>query len=683
MKKYAYTTHLSSSKKPVNPKPAFFEHFEARNPDNNWPISETSFESEFGFFEWNIQENEIKLCSYLSGILAFENNNTRQSLDAWNKLTHPADISQINLKFDKIQLKETPYVISESRKLCRDGQWRWFAVRGKFIEFDDQRRPVRSVGTCTDITKLKEARLTLQEMQFLFREIRQIKEYYQSNLSINKLCAEILKSFERLTYSSKSLLLFSSNSNKIPANIEFIDSNDPSLYNLNKDEAANLISNYEKRKFVNKILKDRAHLVQNSEMMSLLGIHLDLPFQQQGIIIIERAAPFDETILDFLEPLVGTVTNIISIKKLQANSSELDNMISFFIQQVPTPVAVFDVNMCYKFASDAWRKAFRFSETSYNIIGKSYYEINQNQPEEWRGHHQRALNGETINLEATKITGYLSSSYWAEGSVRPWYTLSGNVGGIIVHSTIVTERKQNERNLDITIKNLTHSNHSLEQFAHICSHDLKEPLRSISNFIQLLFNINSEHFNEESLLYVHHIINGLTRMDILIKDILLYSKVASKTVNKKIYLDLNDVVRESIETLDCSINEVEACFKVAKLPIVLGVPAQIRQLFVNLLGNALKFHSGKNVKIELFSKEKDLFWEIHIRDNGIGIDEAYHKEIFTIFKKLHSKNRYEGSGIGLSTCQKIVHEHLGDICVKSVPDGGSEFIFTLPKGKMK
>ncbi len=683
MKKYPHATHLSPSKNPINSKPAFFEQVGGKNTDINSLISETSFESEFGFFEWNIQENEIKLCSYLSSILAFKNNNTSQTLDAWNELTHPADITLINLKFDRIQLKETPYVISESRKLCRDGQWRWFAVRGKFIEFDDERRPIRSVGTCTDITKLKEARLTLQEMQILFSEIELIKKYSQSDISINKLCAEILKCFERLTNTTKSLLIFSSIRNKKDVKIEFINSNDPALYNLNKDEADNLISNREKREFVNKILNDRAHLVQNNGMISLLGIHLDLPFQQQGIIIIERSTPFDETILDFLEPLVGTVTNIISIKKLQENSCELDNMISFFIQQVPTPVAVFDINMCYKFASDAWRKAFRFSETSYNIIGRSHYEINQNQPKEWRDHHQRALNGEIIKFEATKITGYLPTPYWAEGSVRPWYTVSGNVGGIIIHSTIVTERKQNEKNLDITIKNLTHSNNSLEQFAHICSHDLKEPLRSVSNFIQLLVNSNSEHFNEESLLYVRHILSGLGRMDNLIKDILLYSKVARKTVNKQMYLDLNDVVRESIETLDCRINEVEACFKVAKLPIILGAPAQIKQLFLNLLGNALKFHSDKAVKIELFSEDKDLFWEIHVRDNGIGIDEAYHKEIFTIFKRLHSKNQYEGSGIGLSTCQKIIHEHLGDIYVKSVPNGGSEFIFTLPKGKMK
>ena len=311
----------------------------------------------------------------------------------------------------------------------------------------------------------------------------------------------------------------------------------------------------------------------------MLGIHLNLPFQQQGIIIIEGDEPFDETLPAFLEPLTGIVTNIISIKKLQANSSELDNILSFFIQQVPVCVAMFDTNMCYKFASDAWRKEFRFSETSYNIIGKSYYKVNPKQPKEWRNHHQSALSGETLKFEATKISDYLEYPYWTEDSILPWYALNGDIGGIIIHSNIVTERKKIEKNLDITVENLTRSNQSLERFAHICSHDLKEPLRSIANFIQLLFHINLDHFNKESLLYVQHILKGIDRMNILIKDILLYSKVASKVLNEQIYLDLNDIVTEIRETLDCSIKEVDAHFKIACLPTIFGSPTQIKQLF--------------------------------------------------------------------------------------------------------
>ncbi len=519
-------------------------------------------------------------------------------------------------------------------------------------------------------------------MQLLFSEIKRIKECYQSGLSIHELCAEILTSFENITYSPKFILIFSSIINSKEIKNAYINSNDPSLYNFSREDACTLMSNPEKLEFVNKILNIRTHSIQNTDKVSLLGIHLDLPFQQQGVIIIERDQPFDKTVIDLLEPLTGTVANIISIKKLQANSSELDNILSFFIQQLPVCVAIFDTNMCYKFASDAWRKEFRFSETSYNVIGKSYYKVNPKQPKEWQKHHQCALNGETLKFEATKINDYLEYPYWAEDSIHPWYTLNGDIGGIIIHSNIVTERKQIEKNLDVIVENLTLSNQSLERFAHICSHDLKEPLRSIANFVQLLFRTNSNQFNEESLLYIQHILKGIDRMNILIKDILLYSKVASKILNEKIYLDLNEIVTEIRETLDCSIKEVDARFKIACLPTIFGSPTQIRQLFLNLISNALKFHSDKPLMIEIFSVEKSSFWEIHMCDNGIGIHEEYKKEIFTMFKRLHSKNQYEGSGIGLSTCQKIIHEHLGEIHVKSIPKGGSEFIFTLPKSNI-
>ncbi|MES2252884.1 MAG: ATP-binding protein [Pseudomonadota bacterium] len=670
---------LSSSKKFIHSKPAFFEQANNIIPKNHQSEAEASLESQFGFFEWNIKEDKIKICPYLSQILAFKTTNSRQSYTAWKSITHPDDALQLKLALDEINLKKTSYIITESRKLCRDGKWRWFAVRGKFIDFDSEGDPVRSVGTCTDITELKEAGLTLQQMKHLFSEIKRIKECHQSGLSIYKLCSEILNSFERLTNSTKSMLIFSSTSNLNLMKHTLIKSNDPSLYNFSSEEASTLISNPEKLEFIHKMLNIRTNYIQNGDKISLLGIHLNFPFQQQGIIIIERAESFDEALLDFLEPLIGTVNNIISIKKMQENSSELDNILSFFIQQVPAPVAMFDTNMCYKFASNAWRKEFRFSETSPNIIGKSHYEINPRQPKEWREHHQRALKGETLMFDAVEIVDYLDEPFWAEGSVHPWYTLSEDIGGVIIYSNIATERKQIEKNLDITVENLTRSNQSLELFAHICSHDLKEPLRSISNFTQLLFNINSDQFNEESLLYVRYIVKGIERMNSLIKDILVYSKAASKTQPERLSLDLNDIINEIKETLDYSIKEVDACFKVAYLPAIFGSPTQIKQLFLNLISNSLKFHSDKPLIIELFAVEKTSFWEIHIRDNGIGIDEEYREDIFTIFKRLHSKNQYEGSGIGLSTCQKIVHEHLGEIHVKSIPEGGSEFIFTLPK----
>lgn len=639
----------------------------------------TPLRSQYGFFEWYIQDKRIRFCPHMAEIIAFETKDTTQTYEAWACLTHPDDVKQIELSVKRIKEGKTTYVISESRKLCRDGMWRWFSVRGKICDFDDDGKPIRAVGTCTDISKIKEAELQLEQTRVLFAENNRIKDCYKNELSLNELCAEILKSFATLTKSTNPLLIFSSVSNVKDKKIEFTNTNDPALYNLNKDDSQNLMSHPEKLKFVNKMLNAETHSIQNGEKTSFLGIIFDLPLQQKAIVIIEREEPFNDDLLNLLEPLIGSATHIISIKKLQANSSELDNILSFFIQQVPAPVAMFDTNMCYKFASDAWRKEFKKSETSYNIIGKSHYEVNPKQPAIWREHHQRALKGEILKFEPAEVVDYLDEPFWAEGAVHPWYALNGEIGGVIVYSNIVTERKENEKKLNTIVENLIRSNQALERFAHVCSHDLKEPLRSISNFIQLLFERNSEYFDEESLIYVRHTLKGIDRMNSLIKDILLYSKIAGQTASAKIPLDMNRILYDIKEIFSYKLSKIDACLNIAELPTILGEPTQIDQLFTNLIENAIKFRSEKPLIIDIFAVEKSLFWEIHVRDNGIGINEEYHKNIFTMFKRLHGKSQYEGSGIGLAICQKIVHEHFGKIYVKSVPAEGSDFIFTLPK----
>ena len=124
---------------------------------------------------------------------------------------------------------------------------------------------------------------------------------------------------------------------------------------------------------------------------------------------------------------------------------------------------------------------------------------------------------------------------------------------------------------------------------------------------------------------------------------------------------------------------IDAEINIEDLPPILGEKTQINQLFTNLIANAIKFHSENSLIINLFAVDRDSFWEFHVCDNGIGIAQEYHESVFTMFKRLHSKNQYEGSGIGLATCQKIMNDHQGKIYIHSVPEGGSDFVCTFPK----
>lgn len=376
--------------------------------------------------------------------------------------------------------------------------------------------------------------------------------------------------------------------------------------------------------------------------------------------------------------MIDASTHIVSIKKLKENSSELDNILSFFIKQVPAPVAMFDRNMRYKFVSDAWRSNFMIKHQD-DFIGKCYYDLFPDTPEKWRKRYQCALRGEAQFFMSEKATHIAHEPNWLEGCMHPWYALDGSIGGIIVYSTIVTKRIEAEKHMKDLVDNLSQSNQALDRFAHVCSHDLKEPLRSISNFIQLLFSRNSEQFDEESLLYVRHTLKGIDRMSMLIKDILSYSETIGHAASEKLQLDVNHLAREIKEYFDFQLDEINAQLNIGILPIILGRKTQINQLFVNLISNAIKFRSKNPLVIDIFTIEHDGFWEFHVRDNGIGIPPEYHKNVFEMFKRLHSKNKYEGSGIGLATCQKIVNDHRGDIYVQSVTGGGSDFVFTLPK----
>jgi len=159
------------------------------------------------FFEWYIQEERITFCPHLAEIIAFETKENFQSHLAWTSLTHPDDTKPIKTAIEKIKNGETSYIATESRKLCRDGKWRWFRICGKTFDFDNEGKPLRAIGTCTDISSIKEAELQLEQIRLLFNEKKRIKDCYKNELSLNELCAEILKSFEKLTNSTNPLLI--------------------------------------------------------------------------------------------------------------------------------------------------------------------------------------------------------------------------------------------------------------------------------------------------------------------------------------------------------------------------------------------------------------------------------------------------------------------------------------------
>ena len=233
------------------------------------------------------------------------------------------------------------------------------------------------------------------------------------------------------------------------------------------------------------------------------------------------------------------------------------------------------------------------------------------------------------------------------------------------------------------------SNNDLQQFASIASHDLQEPLRKIQMFSKLLKDGRAAN-EEQAKKYLEKIIASADRMKTLIIDVLNYSKLSA---NDNLYsqIDLDELVKELIEDFEMIIMEKKAVINTDHLPVIDGNSGQIRQVFQNIISNALKFSNGekdpvititsKRIKLKSFDSEEEPdgpYCLISIKDNGIGFDQKYVTNIFTLFERLHSKNTYEGTGIGLAITNRIIEKHHGLVTAKSEPGMGAEFLFVLP-----
>jgi PAS domain S-box-containing protein len=241
----------------------------------------------------------------------------------------------------------------------------------------------------------------------------------------------------------------------------------------------------------------------------------------------------------------------------------------------------------------------------------------------------------------------------------------------------ITERKRAEEILKLNLEELRRSNEELEQFAYVSSHDLQEPLRMITSYLQLLQRRYQGNIDERADKYIHFAVDGASRMQNLINDLLEFSRVAKRACEPE-PTDCEFVLNQALANLETFIEENEATVSHDHLPEVMADSTQMAQVFQNLIINGIKFHSEEAPKIQISAEKKASEWIFSVQDNGIGIDPQYSEKIFEVFKRLHKKEEYPGTGIGLAICKKIVERHGGHIWVESELGKGSTFYFTLP-----
>lgn len=344
------------------------------------------------------------------------------------------------------------------------------------------------------------------------------------------------------------------------------------------------------------------------------------------------------------------------------------------IEHLPVSVAVFDRQLRFMAASD------RFFENSplqksHVRLHAYWYDLVPDMPQKWKDIHQRCLKGEQIRNNEDPFCRQDGTVEWWKWEVAPWYEAPHQVGGIILYAENITALKRREKNLRQKLQRLNQSNTDLSEFAHACAHDLHAPLRTMSNYLQLM---NAKFPKEAETLqdYYHVVMHAADYMKNLIYRILHYTDVNNDQMSKS-WFEMEDVLTAVLTSLRSEIEARKAQVIWRDLPRLYADQTLIGQVMQNLIMNALNYNESSIPRIEISVRDTADAWIISFQDNGVGIKKIHATKIFEAYQRIKPGNKM-GTGIGLYRCKRIINDHGGKIWVTPL-EHGSVFHFTLPK----
>jgi PAS domain S-box-containing protein len=368
----------------------------------------------------------------------------------------------------------------------------------------------------------------------------------------------------------------------------------------------------------------------------------------------------------------GIVRNISERKRAEAELRLLNDV----VEQSTQPFAMTDLEGRILRANGAFERLTGYTEQELKFL--TYQQLT---PERWHDMERKLVAHTLTTGQAARFEKEYQKK---DGSLIPIEvvmdvrrTESGEPQFFCKFVTDISERNQAASELRKTSQDLVRSNLDLEQFAYVASHDLQEPLRAVSGCVQVLKKRYQGQLDGRADELIAHTVDGASRMQTLIDDLLSYSRVGTKG---KAFepSDCNAILGQALANLETSIGEAGAVVTHDQLPVVRADGAQLTQLFQNLISNAIKFRSQQPPTIHVGVQREEGHWAFSVKDNGIGMQPEYFERIFVIFQRLHTRTEYPGTGIGLAICKKIVERHGGRIVVESEPGQGSTFSFTIP-----
>jgi PAS domain S-box-containing protein len=377
-----------------------------------------------------------------------------------------------------------------------------------------------------------------------------------------------------------------------------------------------------------------------------------------------------------VEGQVVVLRDITERKRTEEGLRASEERYRTLVETVPDAIFSLSVDGSLTSLNPAFEKITGWSRAEW--IGKSFHTVlHPDDVARATDHFLNGLSGKMSPIFEARVL-CKSGRYITGEFIGAPHIKDGKVIEVIGFAREITDRKKAEEALEEKTEELARSNRDLEAFAYVASHDLQEPLRMVTSYVQLLAKRYKGKLDSDADDFINFAVDGAMRMWNLINDLLAYSRVGTRGHPFE-PINCETILQQALDNLKVTMEESGAVVTHDSLPTVTADGSQLGQLFQNLIGNAIKFRGNERPRIHVSANRNGNGWTFSVRDNGIGIAPEYRERIFIIFQRLHGRQQYPGTGIGLAICKKIVERHGGRIWVESTPEKGATFYFTLPK----
>jgi PAS domain S-box-containing protein len=569
-------------------------------------------------------------------------------------LAHPDDAEKLQQNIiDLITHEENRALSIEYRVKHKELGYRWVSDN-RSVVYDDANMPVAIVGSLRDITERRLVQETLQQSEEKFRRVLENSHdmIYRLNLQSGKYEYISPASEKIIGYSPEEAMRHSLEETRAkihPDDIQKMDENVIELIASKGDEASRIEYRVKHKELGYRWVSDSRSLIYDGANMpvAIVGSLRDITESK----LAQEALRQREQ--DYLILLESTHDSIIVVdgETLKVVYGNRRSALMFGFDPVLNKGIGMNL-LDFIYPEDREKAIKGFEEDLYQQERRQRYDV-----------RVKTNDGREIWVSA------LATRIEFRGRVAVLLSLKD-----------VTETRRAEEKLKQTMAELTRSNTELERFAYVASHDLQEPLRMVASYTQLLARRYKGKLDSDADEFIGYAVDGATRMQQLINALLDYSRIGTR--GKPFGpTSCEETFNQAIANLQAAIEENGAVVTHDHLPTVMADATQMVQIFQNLISNAIKFHSEKKPEVHIGARRNGTEWIFSVRDNGIGIDPQYFDRIFVIFNRLHNRQEYPGTGIGLTICKKIVERHKGRIWVESQPGNGATFYFTIPSGR--